>query len=206
MGRPRRHDEATVARRPDAAERLLREGGVVALSVRGVAEAAQETTRAVYSVFGSKEEMVRALYRRGQENFLALTRGVPEHDDPFENLLALTIHGFRAFARREPHLYRLIFERPLPGFTPSAEDRLGLRQALAALGARTGRVAAAGLAGGRDPMRLAVEWTLVAQGLVSAELNASPPEAQDEGVFRDVLRSLFEGWRTPPVRSGAVPR
>ena len=58
----------------------------------------------------------------------------------------------------------------------------------------------------RDPMRLAVEWTVVVQGLVSAELNASPPEAGDEDLFHDVLRSVFEAWRTPPVRSGGVPR
>jgi AcrR family transcriptional regulator len=206
MGRPRVHDEATVVRLTDAAEQLLKAGGVTALSVRGVADAAKATTRAVYSVFGSKEEMVRALYRRGQARFVATLATAPEHDDPFENLMALTVSGFRAFARAEPHLYRLIFERPLPDFSPTADDRLGLREALGALRGRTARIAEAGLAGGRDPLRLAVEWTAVVQGLVSAELNASPPEAGDEAIFRDVLCSLVEGWRTPPVRSGPIPR
>lgn len=205
MGRPRLHDEATVLRLTDAAEELLKTGGVAALSIRAVADAAQTTTRAVYSVFGSKEEMVRALYRRSQAHFVAITRAAPEHVDPFENLLALTVHGFRAFARREPHLYRLIFERPLPGFAATADDRLGLREALDLLRARTEKVAAGGLGGGRSPQMLALEWTLVVQGMVSAELNASPPEARDEAIFADILRTLFTGWRTPPVRSGGQP-
>ena len=58
MGRPREHDERTRAALREAAERLVAAGGPGALSVRAVAEEAGTTTRAVYSVFGSKEGLV----------------------------------------------------------------------------------------------------------------------------------------------------
>lgn len=206
MGRPRIHDEATVERLTDAAEGLLAEGGVEALSVRGVSEAAGATTRAVYSVFGGKEEMVRALYRRGCGRFLAQMRDVPRADDPFEGLMRLVRDGFRAFARREPHLYRLIFERPLPGFSPAVEDRAGLIAALDILTERMGHVVEAGDAGGRDARRIALEWTFTVQGIVSAELNQSPPGADDDTLVEDALRALYDGWRARPLSAAAPPR
>jgi len=55
MGRPREHDEATRAALLEAAERIVADRGPTALSVRAVAEAAGTSTRAVYSLFGSKD-------------------------------------------------------------------------------------------------------------------------------------------------------
>ena len=201
MGRPRLHDDATVLRLTDAAEALLAEGGVEAVSVRGVADRAGATTRAVYSVFGGKDGLVSALYRRGCARFLAAQRAVGEAADPFDNLMRLVREGFSAFARRDPHLYRLIFERPLPGFAPSLQDRAALGEALGILTARMQRVVDAGLAGGRDARQLALAGTVAVQGCVSAELNRTPP-AVDDAVMSDLLLSLYLGWRTPPVRAG----
>lgn len=206
MGRPRLHDDATVLRLTDAAEALLARGGVEALSVRGVSEAAGATTRAVYSVFGGKEEMVRALYRRGCGRFLATLRTAPPAADPFEDLISLVRNGFRAFARREPHLFRLIFERPLPGFSPSQEDRAELGVALDLLVGRMQRVVAAGRSGGRDARRLALEWTLAVQGIVAAELNLSPPGADDDALLEDTLRALYAGWGASPLSAAAATR
>lgn len=206
MGRPRIHDEATVLRLTDAAEALLAEGGVTALSVRGVSDAAGATTRAVYSVFGGKEAMVRALYRRGCGRFLATLRAVPQGGEPFDDLMRLVRDGFRAFARGEPHLYRLMFERPLPGFSATLEDRAGLTAALEILIGRMRRVVEAGHAGGRDAHRLALEWTLTVQGIVSAEMNLSPPGADDDALMEDTLCSLYEGWRARPLSAPGPKR
>jgi AcrR family transcriptional regulator len=206
MGRPRLHDDATVLRLTDAAEALLAEGGVAALSVRAVSRAAGDTTRAVYSVFGGKEAMVRALYHRGCARFLEVLRAAPHAEDPFEDVLRLVLDGFRAFARAEPHLYRLIFERPLPGFSPAVEDRAGLIAGLDLLIGRMQGVVEAGAAGGRDARRLALEWTLAVQGIVSAELNHSPPGADDDAMVVDTLRALYAGWGAAPLGAGAASR
>ena len=58
MGRPRVHDEATRATLRAVAEQLVAEGGAPALSVRAVAKKAGTSTRAVYSLFGSKEGLL----------------------------------------------------------------------------------------------------------------------------------------------------
>ena len=61
MGRPKEHDDATATALLKAAERAIEDRGVDALSVRGVAADVGVSTRAVYSVFGSREALVAAL-------------------------------------------------------------------------------------------------------------------------------------------------
>ena len=62
MGRPKEHDEATRERLLDAAERLSATHGWEALTVRGIAEEAGTSTRAVYALFGSKQGLEQALH------------------------------------------------------------------------------------------------------------------------------------------------
>src|SRR5690348_3553802 len=61
MGRKPQHDENTAAALLDAAERTIAAEGVDALSLRDVAADADTTTRAIYSLFGSKDELLGAL-------------------------------------------------------------------------------------------------------------------------------------------------
>ncbi len=83
MGRPREHSEQTRAALRAAAERLVAEGGPAALSVRAVAREAGTTTRAVYSLFGSKEALlVDALARDAFEFLYEEIDALPETDDP----------------------------------------------------------------------------------------------------------------------------
>ena len=58
MGRPREHDEETRAALRAATERIVAESGIGAFSVRAVAREVGTTTRAVYSLFGSKEGLL----------------------------------------------------------------------------------------------------------------------------------------------------
>ena len=64
MGRPRIHDEETAEALLDAAERIVAADGPDALSMRRVADQAGTTTRAVYSLFDSKEGLLVALGNR----------------------------------------------------------------------------------------------------------------------------------------------
>ena len=83
MGRPRRHAEQTRAALRTAAERLVAEGGPAALSVRAVADAAGTTTRAVYTLFGSKDGLLLDAVAQGAFEFLADgIEALPETDDP----------------------------------------------------------------------------------------------------------------------------
>ena len=59
MGRPRIHDDETRQLLLRAAEAMVAHGGVEALSVRSLAAIVHTTTRAVYSVFGGKDGVIR---------------------------------------------------------------------------------------------------------------------------------------------------
>ena len=74
MGRPREHDERTAERLLDAAERIVEAKGLDSLSVRVVAHATGTTTRAVYSLFGSKDGLVVALGKRAFLNIITTSQ------------------------------------------------------------------------------------------------------------------------------------
>src|SRR5579859_6477470 len=109
MGRPQLHDERTREALFVAAERLVAEGGADAVGVRAVAEGAGTSTRAVYALFGSKEDLVQALAQRAFELVMKQVAAVPLTVDPGADLVACAVRGFRVFALDRPDLFRLFF-------------------------------------------------------------------------------------------------
>ena len=67
MSRPREHNDQMAEALLDAAERRIAADGVDALSLRTVAEDAGTTTRAIYTLFGSKNALVGALGVRAMQ-------------------------------------------------------------------------------------------------------------------------------------------
>ena len=92
MGRPREHDAATRDRLLAAATRLSAEEGWRAVSVRRVAEEAGTSTRAVYSLFGSKQGLDQELHLAMFERLLELMRATPRTADPQH--LPVDVRGF----------------------------------------------------------------------------------------------------------------
>src|SRR5688500_15379106 len=111
MGRPKEHDEETRTALHAAAERLVAAGGPDALSVRAVADEAGTTTRAVYSLFGSKDGLVGALARDAFDLLVARAGAVRETKDPTADLVRTGVKGFRRFVLDHPSLYRIAFQR-----------------------------------------------------------------------------------------------
>src|SRR5215470_18103173 len=108
MGRPRIHDEQTREALLSAAEQLLVRGGLDAVSTRAVAEEAGTTTRAVYSLFGSKPELLRQLAARAFGLLADLVQSVPRTGDPGADLISAAM-AFRGWALAHPNLFRLVF-------------------------------------------------------------------------------------------------
>jgi AcrR family transcriptional regulator len=198
MGRPRQHDEQTRAALLEAAERLLSEGGPGAVSVRAVAEAVGESTRAVYSVFGNKEGLFGALFGRAFSDLRARIEAVPQSGDPREDLLRAGVEGFRGFALDHPQLFRLTFERLVPDIAPRPEDVAHARAAIAALRSLVERCRLAGFAGGRDTHELAWQCHAFCQGLASLELQGLIPATREHAAFwRDALGAFVAGLDAP---------
>jgi AcrR family transcriptional regulator len=87
MGRPKEHDEATAHALLEAAERLVQSGGADAVSVRRVADEVGTSTRAVYSLFGSKEGLLAALGTRAWELVAEGLDRLAVTDDPAQDVV-----------------------------------------------------------------------------------------------------------------------
>jgi len=103
VGRPKEHSEQTRAELRAAAERLVAKGGPSALSVRAVAREAGTTTRAVYSLFGSRDGLLVDALAQGAFEFLFDEIGkLPETDDPAADLIAVGALAFRRLVLEHP--------------------------------------------------------------------------------------------------------
>jgi AcrR family transcriptional regulator len=149
-----------------AAERLIETDGPDAASVRAVADSVGTTTRAVYSVFGSKDGMLAALATRLFELLAEAIDACETSNDPVNDVVTISLGGFRrtalAFGRLEAHL-AVLEARGQLGETP-------VRTAARAVHAIT-----EGLA------------TMELRGMISAESGA-------EEVWRTAIHALLNGF------------
>jgi AcrR family transcriptional regulator len=199
VGRPRIHDEKTRAALRAAAEQLVAEGGAVAFSVRAVAQRADTSTRAVYSLFGSKEGLlVDAL---GQEAFTFLADGMDaldETEDTAADLVAVGVSVFRRLVLEHPGLYRIAFQRVVPHFRAGPELTEARERSLAGLHRKIQRVADAGLMGTTSVRDGAVAYNAMAEGLANSELRGATlrilPAGDEERAWRASLTALVRGF------------
>jgi AcrR family transcriptional regulator len=104
-----------------AGRELLEEEGPGALSMRRIAERLGIRAPSIYKHLPDKQALENALVSAGFEEAAALFEAALDGDDP----LGAIAGAYREFARRHPHLYRLMTERPLDRerLTPGAEER-----------------------------------------------------------------------------------
>ncbi len=191
MGRPREHDENTAAALLAAAERLLQERSTAALSLREVASGAGVSTRAVYSLFGSKEALLGALGTRAMKLLHEGIDAIPVTGDPRSDLVQAALM-FRRFALGHPALFDVAFHRADPAVRP--RFRAKADQALSALTRRFEPLAAAGLLGGRSLPEAVLAFHGLCEGMAVVELRGVPFDADHERLWRDAFRALLTGF------------
>ena len=206
MGRPREHSDETRAALRSAAERLVAESGPAALSVRAVAAEAGTTTRAVYSLFGSKESLLVDALAEGAFDYLA--DGIDdlgETEDPVFDLIAIGVPVFRGLVTEHPALYRIAFQRAIPGMQAGPELTAARTRAWNQLSAKVGRLEAAGLLREKSVAEAAVEFNAMLEGLANAELRGAVlrnlPEGDEERAWRDALATVIAGFAGSPAVS-----
>ena len=200
MGRPREHDERTAAALLDAAERIVDCAGADALSVRGVAEAVGTTTRAVYSLFGSKDGLLVALGVRAFEMLGASIRALPTTKDPTADLVEAGVVVFRRFAVGHPSLFRIAVQQTVG--SPALADEIINAQVAAFEGLQThvARLKDAGLLGGRTVPCVALLFHALCEGLAALELRGQIAPNDGERLWRDALGALVTGFSLPAQR------
>jgi AcrR family transcriptional regulator len=203
MGRPREHDESTAAVLLDAAERTVAAAGVQSLSVRGVARDGGTTTRAVYTLFGSRDGLVVALGARAFELLGDAVGGLPETDDPAQDLVEASL-VFRRFAREHPALFTVGIQRELPSRELWDRFRGAASDALRVLHARFERLAERDGLGGRSPVEAAWQFHALCEGLAAADLRDPGVGDTSEDRWRAAIAALLRGFAAAPVPTGST--
>ena len=181
----------------EAAEQIAETEGAAAVSVRRVADEVGTTTRAVYSVFGSKDALIGALGCRGFDWLGSAVAGLPLTDDPVADLVEAGASAFRRFVVERPVLFQIGVQLtwPEPVRQTIADAANAAWQHLIV---RTDRLAAADLVGLRTSQQAAVEFHAMCEGLAALEtrglLQVISTERDPATVWRQGLGALVSGF------------
>lgn len=197
MGRHREHNEATAIALLEAAERTVQVAGLDGLSVRRLADEAGTSTRAVYSVFGSKEGLLAALGNRAFMMLGAAISELPVTADPAGDLVEAGVAVFRRFAVGHPSLFRIGVQQTAGPPTPTSDFAQAATWAFAGLETRVTRVKFAGLLGCRPVREAACQFHALCEGLAAVELRGLMTPGDEDRIWRDALTALVAGFAMP---------
>ncbi|HET7530342.1 MAG TPA: TetR/AcrR family transcriptional regulator [Mycobacteriales bacterium] len=196
LDRRARRRQASIEEALGHALDVMAEQGVAGLSLGEVARRMGIRTPSIYVYFDSKNAMYDAIFARGWRLLDdAVAAGLDEaRRQP--DLRSRFLHRARVFvewAISNPAYAQLMFWRPVPGWTPSADAY----QAAVDLAERN-----------RDEMRtlqaqgllrqdvdaedLFLAWTVFASGVVSQQLSNAPGASFDDGPYTTLLPQLVE--------------
>jgi AcrR family transcriptional regulator len=181
----------------DAAETIVDTDGVGGLSVRAVAERGGTTTRAVYTLFGSKAGLLAALGARAFDLLRVGVQSVDETDDPAADLIDAAIEVFRNLAVTRQGLYRIGVQQTAIDPDVVGEFRPAALAAFQALEARFARLSAAGRLVGRSLTEAACQFDALCEGLAALEHRRGLPPDNAEQIWRAALATLLAGLATP---------
>lgn len=193
MARPREYDETTREALIGAASQRLATGGPDAVTLRDVAMDVGATTSAIYSLFGSKTALLRAVYRAGFDGLAAELDLVPPSAVPLLDLYELGM-AYRRSALARPTLYRVMFSPDLAG-DALAQDVEVAAGTLDRLRDAVARCQAESALAGDDPEPLTLQlWALV-HGLAMLELRGTLGDPAAAGAHWDAaLRAAARGY------------
>ncbi|WP_164710390.1 TetR-like C-terminal domain-containing protein [Euzebya pacifica] len=112
-------------------------------------------------------------------------------DDPVEELRALGL-AYRRSALDRPHLYAVMFDCPVPEFTPSEADDAFALARLERLRSAVARAVDVGAVVGNDMEITFALWGLV-HGLASLELSGVPAGLDADAVWAQALGAMLAG-------------
>lgn len=197
MARPRVHDDDLRLRLVESAARLLGDEGPHAISTRRVAAEVGTSTSAIYHLLGSKQGLVRAMYLEGFGRLAAALEAVPP-GPPLPRLAALGDAYFEN-GLANPHLYRVMFDCPVPEFEATEDDLLFSLSTLQVLiDAVRACVDAGDLHG--DAEEIAIEVWAASHGVVMLTITGMlGPVEQAREHARRLGAAIVSGYGRPPA-------
>lgn len=187
---PRPRDPALRARLLTTAALLLAEEGPAALSTRRLARDLGVSTAAVYTYFGSVEQLRREVRLDGFARLRARLDSLDSADDPVV-ALAETALAFFEFGVDLPHLYRAMFiDRP-PEDDDAGATTFERLKTIVRQGKESGRFAA--VTADQVEVCAAQVWSMP-HGMVTMVLSGSLPAQAARAVLTDMVGRLAVGY------------
>ncbi|HSS36161.1 MAG TPA: TetR/AcrR family transcriptional regulator [Patescibacteria group bacterium] len=144
-----------------AARSLLEEGGLEAITMQAVADRVGVKAPSLYKRFPGRQALVVAVAQDVAAELGAVVAPAIDLADPVEAVRLVAVR-YRAFARRSPGAYQLLFSRLLPAANPTAEANAADAAGLLRIAER--------LAGPDDALAAARLLTAFVHGFASMEL------------------------------------
>ena len=119
MARPRQHDSALRESLLAQATAMIGERGLAGLTLRRLAIASGTSTSAVYSLFGSKEELLAALIQQAFESFTAAQRAALDSESAYAACVPWGT-PIATGPRQSPAVPGMFAAPPPPPWTPFA--------------------------------------------------------------------------------------
>lgn len=189
MGRPRLHDEHLRQRLLEAATDLMAVDGPD-FSLRPLVASVGTSTSAVYSLFGSRGELLEAISLRAASSFVEAQRAV-DSTDPVQQLVSIT-HAIRTWALEHAPMFQVVFGRT--GDSPAiAEARESTTEPL--LQAVSAAIEQGVLHG--DPETTTRTIFAGIHGFIALELLGHYPADQADALFDAMLAAIWRSWATP---------
>jgi len=121
--------EAKVATIIASAWKLAREHGIAGVSLHALAREVGMRQPSLYEYFGSKHALYDSMFADGNRRLLERFGALTLPQDP-RAALKKFMEAFVTFGLEDPARYELLFERHVPGFTPSPETYALAEEAL----------------------------------------------------------------------------
>ena len=180
----------------DHAAEIMAEQGVAGLSVGEVARRMGIRPPSLYGYFPSKHALYDALFERGARMILEHARGdIGSYDVQGRTLAQVlldTAGTFVGWSIRHPAYTQLLFWRPVPGFTPSAEAYAPAIELVELSRGRFESLQQLGLIRADvDIDHVHRDFTVLTAGVVSQQLSNAPDESLAAGQFTAALPGLM---------------
>ena len=166
-------DRRTVRRQETQAEivevawEMVREHGLAGLSMRDLGNRVGMRAQSIYSYFDSKQKIYDAMFLEGYQAFSTWMAETTATTDGARDAARRLVHAFVAFCTSDTARYQLLFQRTVPGFTPSPESWT------VAVGAYEQMRASLRAAGVQDQPTVDL-WTAMMTGLADQQISNDP--------------------------------
>jgi AcrR family transcriptional regulator len=100
----------------------MRENGVGALSMQELARRLDMQAPSLYNYFSGLMDIYDAVFRLGYTLWGEYFIDYLQDAETWQDEIRLALEAYLTFALKNPELYQLCFERPVPGFVPSEES------------------------------------------------------------------------------------